>query len=65
MGANELDVVVGHGALGVALVIGLEVAEVTNVALVVGGSTVGLAMRVDLGNMSVLEVSGQKERKDD
>lgn len=47
MGANELDEVVRHGALGVALSIGLDVAEVTNMAVLVLGSTMGLAMGVD------------------
>lgn len=47
LGADQLDVLVGDGALGVALAVGLEVAEVTNVALAVGGGAVGLVVRVD------------------
>lgn len=47
LGANELDEVVGHGALGVALGIGLNVAQVTNMAVLVGPVAVGLAMGVD------------------
>lgn len=47
MRADELDVRVLHGALGIALTIGLDVAKVTNVSGLVGGSTVGLAVRVD------------------
>lgn len=38
-----------HATLGVALSIGLDVAQVTNVAGLVGGSAVGLVVRVDLG----------------
>lgn len=45
--ANELDLVVGGGAGGVALGISAEVAEVTNVALLVGRGTVVLATGVD------------------
>lgn len=45
--ADELDQLVGGGAGGVSLGIGLEVAEVTNVALLVGGGTVVLATGVD------------------
>ena len=48
LGADQLDELVGDGALGVALAIGLEVAQVTNVALVVLGGTVGLAVRVEV-----------------
>lgn len=47
LGANELDKGVLDRALRVALGIGLNVAEVTNVALLVGGGTVGLAVGVD------------------
>lgn len=47
LGADQLDVLVGDGALGVALAVGLEVAQVTDVALAVGGSTVGLVVGVD------------------
>lgn len=52
LGADQLDELVGDGALGVALSIGLEVAQVTNVALVILGGTVGLAVRVDCQCMS-------------
>lgn len=47
MGANQLDKAVSDGALGNALAIGLDVAEVTDVAGLIGGSTVGLAEGVD------------------
>ena len=47
--ADELDELVGHRALGVALSIGLDVAEVTDVAGLVRGSSVSLAEGVDLG----------------
>lgn len=47
--ADELDEVVSHGALGVALSIGLEVAEITNVADLVGAVAVGGATGVDCG----------------
>ena len=45
--ANELDQGVLHRALRVALAISLDVAEVADVALLVGGGTVGLAVGVD------------------
>jgi hypothetical protein len=45
--ADQLDVLVLNAALGVALGIGLDVAQVTNVADLVRGSTVGLVVRVD------------------
>jgi len=45
--ADELDVLVGHGALGVALRVGLEIAEVTDVALRVRGGAVFFAVGVD------------------
>jgi len=55
--ADELDQLVGHGALGVALAVRLEVAEVADVALAVGGGAVFLAVRVDWGRrMSVWAV---------
>ena len=47
VGADQLDERVGDGALGVALGVGLDVAEVTDVTVVVGGGTVGLAVGVD------------------
>lgn len=47
VGADQLDQRVGGRALGVALGIGLDVAEIANVAGLVGGSTVGLLVRVD------------------
>lgn len=47
LGADQLDELVGDGALGVALGVGLEVAQVANVTLAVGRSTVGLVVRVD------------------
>jgi hypothetical protein len=46
--ADQLDELVGDGALGVALAIRLEVAQVANVTLLVRGSTVGLVLGVDL-----------------
>lgn len=46
--ADELDQLVGGGAGGVTLGISAEVAEVTNVALLVGRGTVVLATGVDL-----------------
>lgn len=49
LGADQLDELVGDGAVGVALGVGLEVAQVADVALAVGGSTVGLVVRVDCG----------------
>ena len=46
--ADELDQLVGDGALCVALAVGLEVTQVTDVALLILGSTVVLAVGVDL-----------------
>lgn len=45
--ADQLDELVRDGALGVALGVGLEVAQVTDVALAVGGGAVGLVVGVD------------------
>ena len=47
--ADQLDLRVRHGALGVALGVGLEVAQVADVALGVGGRAVGLGEGVDCG----------------
>lgn len=47
LSANQLDKLVLHAAGGVTLSIGLEVAEITDVTVSIGGSTVGLAVRVD------------------
>ena len=47
LGADQLDELVGDGALGVALGVGLEVAQVADVALAVGGGAVGLVVGVD------------------
>lgn len=48
MRANQLDVAVLNGALGVALGVRLDVAEITNVADGVRRSAVGLAVRVEV-----------------
>lgn len=45
--SNQLDELVLDTALGVALSIGLDVAEVANVAGLVSAVTVGLVVRVD------------------
>lgn len=58
LGADQLDVLVRDGALGVALGVGLEVAQVADVALAVGGSTVGLVVGVDCGRGGVLVNDG-------
>lgn len=47
MRANQLDEAVLDGALGIALGIRVNVAEITDVAGVIGGSAVGLAVGVD------------------
>jgi hypothetical protein len=47
LGADQLDELVRDGALGVALGVGLEVAQVADVALAVGGGAVGLVVGVD------------------
>jgi len=44
---DQLDELVSDGALSVALTVGLEVAQVTNVTLGVGWSAVLLAVWVD------------------
>jgi hypothetical protein len=48
LGTDQLDEPVGHGALGVAVSIRLDVAEITDVTLLIGGSTVGLVVRVEV-----------------
>lgn len=45
--ANQLHQLILHGANSVAFSISLEVAQVTGVALRIGGSTVGLGKGVD------------------
>jgi len=45
---DQLDVLVGDGALGVALAVGLEVAQVANVALRVRGGAVLFAVGVEV-----------------
>ena len=47
LGADELDQLVLDAALGITLTIGLEVTEITDVALLLVGGTVGLVVRVD------------------
>ena len=49
--ADQLDLGVGDGALGVALAVGLDVAEVANVAVAVGGAAVALAEGVDCADV--------------
>lgn len=53
--ADELDHLVGDGALGVALAVGLEVAQVADVAVRVGWGAVLLVVGVDWYN----QVSGR------
>jgi hypothetical protein len=47
--ANELDQLVLDSALSISRCVGLEVAQVTNVAFGILGGAVGLAVRVDCG----------------
>lgn len=47
LGSDELDKFVLNAALGVALGIGLDVSQVTDVACLIRGSAVGLVVRVD------------------
>jgi hypothetical protein len=47
LSANQLDQLISVASLGVALTISLEVAQVTNVALLILGRTVGLVLGVD------------------
>lgn len=56
VGTNQLDEAVSDRALGVTLSIGLNVAEITNVAGLVGGGTVSLAVGVDCGRDGVLDM---------
>lgn len=44
---NQLDQLISHAALGITLGIGLEVAQVTDVALLILGCAVGLVVGVD------------------
>lgn len=44
---NQLHQLIGDGALGVAVGVGLEVAQIADVTLVVGGGAVRLAEGVD------------------
>lgn len=45
--ANQLDQLIIDAALGIALAVSLEVTQVTNVALIIFGSTMGLVVGVD------------------
>lgn len=47
LGTNQLHQLVGLGANGVALGIGGEVAQITDVTFLISGSAVGLAEGVD------------------
>ena len=47
--ANQLDELVCDASLRVTLTVGLEVTQVTNVALLILGSTVGLVVGVEMG----------------
>ena len=63
MGTDELDEAIAHGALGVPLGIGLNVSKITNVAVLVTGSTVGLAVGVDYPrSAAVRPVGGEDPR---
>ena len=59
MGTDELDEAIAHGALGVPLGIGLNVSKITNVAVLVAGSTVGLAVRVDYSRSAAVRLLGE------
>ena len=50
--ANQLDQLIIDAALGIALAVGLEVTQITNVALVIFGSTMGLVVGVDYAFVS-------------
>lgn len=50
LGANQLDQLIGDGSLSIALAVSLEVAQVTDVALLVAGGTVGLVVGVEVGS---------------
>ena len=59
--ADQLDELVGDAALAVALAVGLEVSEVTNVALTVGWRAVGLALRVDWKMSMAVTIDSRKD----
>jgi len=50
LGTNKLDQLVGLGALAIALSISLEVSEITDMASLIIGSTVGLSVWVEVGS---------------
>jgi hypothetical protein len=54
LGADQLDQLVGVASLGVALPVCLEVAQVTDVALLVVGSTVRLVLGVDCSALVII-----------
>ena len=58
LGSDQLDELVGDRALAIALGVGLEVAKVTNMAVLVGWGTVGLAVRVDYRDAVLATVVG-------
>lgn len=49
LGPNQLDVLVRHRAFGVALTIGLDISQITHVALGVPRCAMGFAERVEVG----------------
>lgn len=50
--SNELDQLISHASLRVTLAVGLEVAQVADVAVVVGGSAVVLVVGVDFWTLA-------------
>jgi len=64
LGADQLDQLVCVASLSIALGVGLEVTQVTNVALLVGWGTVCLVVRVDCHRLSMYIVAYPAAYKD-
>jgi hypothetical protein len=56
LGSNQLDQLVGVASLGVALAVSLEVAQITDVTLLVVGCTVGLVLGVDYSALAAIPI---------
>lgn len=64
VGADQLDKGVRDRALGVALVVSLDVAKVTHVASLVRGGAVGFVVRVDYrGDILTLLMDSEQGRR--
>lgn len=61
---SELEQVVGQGALGDTLAVALDVAQITDMAVLIGGCTVVLAERVEVRASTHTSVGGITKRVD-